>query len=83
MQRSVAQVAQWILLGLAAIIVVLLVTNEEYRLNFLSGPAIVKGALVAAIGIGIVLTYKGSGVINFANGAIAMYCAYFYSLLAT
>ena len=37
MQRSVAQVAQWILLGLAAIIVVLLVTNEEYRLNFLSG----------------------------------------------
>ena len=73
--------AQWILLGLATIIVVLLVTNEQYRLNFLSGPAIVKGALVAAIGIGIVLTYKGAGVINFANGAIAMYCAYFYALL--
>jgi branched-chain amino acid transport system permease protein len=77
----VTQVAQWILLGLACVIVVLLLTNEQYRLNFLQGPAIVKGALVAAIGIGIVLTYKGSGVINFANGAIAMYCAYFYALL--
>ena len=80
-QRSVAQVAQWILLGLASVIIVLLLTNEQYRLNFLQGPAIVKGALVAAIGIGIVLTYKGSGVINFANGAIAMYSAYFYVLL--
>jgi branched-chain amino acid transport system permease protein len=60
---------------------VVLLANKEYRANFLQGPAIVKGALVAAIGIGIVLTYKGSGVINFANGAIAMYCAYFYALL--
>jgi len=36
---------------------------------------------VAGIAIGIVLTYRGSGVINFANGAIAMYCAYFYASL--
>jgi branched-chain amino acid transport system permease protein len=81
MQRSATQVAQWILVALAAIIVVALLANEQYRANFVQGPAIVKGALVAAIGIGIVLTYKGSGVINFANGAIAMYCAYFYALL--
>ena len=31
-----------------------------------------EGALIAAIGLGVVLTYRGSGVVNFATGAMAM-----------
>ena len=41
--------------------------------------AIGSGAFVAAIGIAIVLTYRGSGVINFAAGAIATYVAFAYN----
>jgi branched-chain amino acid transport system permease protein len=37
------------------------------------------GALFATLSVGIVLTYRGSGVINLANGAIAMYIAYTYA----
>jgi branched-subunit amino acid ABC-type transport system permease component len=36
------------------------------------------GALIASIGLGIVLIYRGSGVINLATGAIAMVGAYFF-----
>jgi branched-chain amino acid transport system permease protein len=34
------------------------------------------GALIAVIGIGVVLTYRGSGVVNFANGVVAIFTAY-------
>src|SRR5689334_8436300 len=37
------------------------------------------GALVAAIALAVVLTYRGSGVVNFASGAVAMYAAYAYN----
>ena len=40
-------------------------------------------ALYAAIALGVVLTFKGSGVVNFANGATAMYVAYIYNDLRT
>ena len=42
---------------------------------------IAAGALIAAIALGVLLTYRGSGVVNFANGAIAMYIAYVYTVL--
>src|SRR3954465_15043927 len=35
-----------------------------------------SGALVAGIAIGLVVTYRGSGIINLATGAIAMVSAY-------
>ncbi|MDA8280018.1 MAG: ABC transporter permease [Actinomycetota bacterium] len=39
------------------------------------------GAIAALIGLGVLVGYRGSGVINFAQGAVAMYIAYvFYSL---
>lgn len=41
------------------------------------------GAIYAALGLSVVLTYRGSGVINFAYGAIAMYPAYVFSGLRT
>ncbi|MFG3289190.1 ABC transporter permease [Streptomyces sp. NPDC048179] len=36
------------------------------------------GALIAGIALGLVLTYRGSGVINVSAGATAMFGAYFY-----
>jgi branched-chain amino acid transport system permease protein len=36
------------------------------------------GALIASIALGVVLIYRGSGVINVAAGAIAMLAAYFF-----
>ena len=41
------------------------------------------GALIAGIAIGLVLTYRGSGVINLATGAIAMLAGYSYWSLKT
>src|SRR5882757_2840522 len=37
------------------------------------------GAVYAALALGIVLTYQGAGIINFAFGAIAMYPTYVYA----
>ena len=39
------------------------------------------GAVYGALGLGLVLTYRSSGVINFAHGAMAMYVAYVYDEL--
>ncbi|GAB91422.1 branched-chain amino acid ABC transporter permease/ATP-binding protein [Gordonia rhizosphera] len=40
-----------------------------------------NGAVYAAIGLALVMTFKSSGVVNFATGAVALYCAYTYALL--
>jgi branched-chain amino acid transport system permease protein len=40
-----------------------------------------SGGFYALMAIGIVIAYKGSGVINFAHGAIAMYVAFQFSYL--
>lgn len=42
-----------------------------------------NGAVYAAIGLALVLTFKSSGVVNFATGAVALYAAYTYALLRT
>lgn len=39
------------------------------------------GAVYGALGLGLVLTYRGSGVINLAYGAMAMYPTYVYAEL--
>ena len=41
------------------------------------------GALIAGIGLGIVLTYRGSGVINLATGAVSMVAGYLFFTLNT
>jgi len=71
----------WIVVGLAALTTVLVLAQTNYREQFLSGNGVAQGALIAAIALGVVLTYRGSGVVNFANGAIAMYIAYVYAIL--
>ena len=37
------------------------------------------GAIMAAFGLGLVITFQGSGVVNFAHGAMAMWIAYVYA----
>jgi branched-chain amino acid transport system permease protein len=41
------------------------------------------GSLIAGIAIGVVLTYRGSGIINLATGAVAMVAGYSYWSLKT
>jgi ABC-type branched-subunit amino acid transport system ATPase component/branched-subunit amino acid ABC-type transport system permease component len=40
-----------------------------------------SGAVYAALGIGLVVTYRSSGVVNLATAAIALYVAYTYAFL--
>ena len=39
------------------------------------------GAIYAALGVGLVVTFKGTGIINFAGGAMGMWSAYVYDEL--
>jgi sulfate-transporting ATPase len=40
-----------------------------------------NGGVFAALAMAVVVTYRSSGVLNFATGAQALYAAYTYSLL--
>ncbi|WAC56648.1 branched-chain amino acid ABC transporter permease/ATP-binding protein [Gordonia sp. SL306] len=40
-----------------------------------------NGAVYAALGLALVMTFKSSGVVNFATGAVALYAAYTYGFL--
>jgi len=40
-----------------------------------------SGAVYAALALGLVVTYRSSGVVNLATGAIALYVAYTYAFL--
>src|SRR6202042_3921247 len=37
-----------------------------------------SGAVYAILGLGLVLKYRSAGVVDFAHGAVAMFCAYVY-----
>ena len=54
---------------------------DKTRGRFVSGDGVAQGSLIAAIALGVVLTFRGSGVVNFANATIAMYVAYVYRML--
>src|SRR5918997_2982392 len=40
-----------------------------------------NGAVYAALALALVMTYKSSGVVNFASGAIGLYAAYTFAFL--
>jgi branched-chain amino acid transport system permease protein len=42
-----------------------------------------SGALIAGIALGVVLTYRGSGIINLATGGVAMFAGYCFWALTT
>ena len=66
-------------LGLAGVVLTLVLAVDDFRENFISGSGVAQGALIAAIALGVVLTHRGAGVVNFANATIAMYAAYVYA----
>lgn len=54
---------------------------SDYLFYLLLGSG--AGAIIAALGLGLVVTYQGAGVVNFAHGAMAMWAAYVYADLRT
>ncbi|PPJ25731.1 ABC transporter [Nocardia nova] len=40
-----------------------------------------NGAVYAALGLALVMTFRSSGVVNFSTGAVALYVAYTYGML--
>ncbi len=81
MRGSISKYAQVLVALVAGALVVWAAVDPDTRSKFLSGAGVAQGALIAAIALGVVLTYRGSGVVNFANSTIAMYVAYVYAVL--
>ena len=74
---------RWLVVVVGVLLLVQIMRIPDLRLHFVTGASLTQGALIAAIALGVVLTYRGSGVVNFATGAIAMYVAYVYTELRT
>lgn len=70
-----------IVTGLVLVAFALLATDKNALQATLLGAG--GGALIAALSIGVLVTYRGSGVINIATGAIAMYMSYVFNSLNT
>ena len=64
--------------GVAAAAAFVMLISDSKNLTQLA-LGVGSGALISAIAIAIVLTYRGSGVVNFATGAVALYVAYTYN----
>lgn len=69
----------YLALALGTVMVAQILRTDDLRVHFITGAALTQGALISAIALGVVLTYRGSGVVNFATGATAMYAAYVYT----
>ncbi len=80
-KRPASTYLRWVIAGVALALIAWAIIDPQTRDKFLAGSGVAQGALIAAIGLGVVLTYRGSGVVNFANSAIAMYIAYVYAVL--
>ena len=50
---------------------------SDYAFFLLLGAA--AGAIIAAFGLGLLITHQGSGVVNFAYGAMATWSGYVYA----
>lgn len=66
---------------LTVIVIALLASSNGALQGALLGAG--SGALIAALAIGVVVVYRGSGVINVASGAMAMYASYVFNSLNT
>jgi len=62
------------LLGVVLLVVILANADQSQAIALGIG----GGALIAAIALSVTLNYQGSGVVNFAAGAMAMYGGYIY-----
>ncbi|MEV4420956.1 ABC transporter permease [Patulibacter sp. NPDC049589] len=66
---------------IAVLAIVLLANDTQAIQSLLLGAG--SGSLIAALALGVVVTYRGSGVINIATGAMAMYATYVFNALNT
>ncbi len=78
---DIATLARRAAIGVALVALCVVLLSSTYRPIFLSGAGIAQGALIAAIALGVALTYRGSGVVNLANAVIATYAAFIYAVL--
>ncbi|MFM7126642.1 MAG: ABC transporter permease subunit [Actinomycetota bacterium] len=70
---------QKVLVGLLAVVVVFAVLYAwDARQLAPMFSNVGTGSLIAAIALGVVLTYRGSGVVNFANGVVTIFIAFWY-----
>ena len=65
----------------AALIIVRLITDTKVVSQLALGLG--TGALIAGIAVGVVLTYRGSGVVDFSKGAVAIFIGYVFHELRT
>ncbi|CAB4726043.1 unannotated protein [freshwater metagenome] len=79
--ERVAHYSRAVFLVVSFAVIAWAIIDPQTRTNFVSGSGIAQGALIAAIALGVVLTYRGSGIVNFSNSAVAMYVAYVYAVL--
>lgn len=68
-----------VVVGLVVVVGLLLASGKGTLQSALLGAG--SGALIAALALGVVVVYRGSGVINIASGAMAMYSAYVFNSL--
>jgi len=78
---SINTLIQRTAIAIAVVLLAIVLLSGTYRPIFLGGGGIAQGALIAAIAIGVQLTYRGSGVVNLANAVIATYVAFVYAVL--
>jgi branched-chain amino acid transport system permease protein len=77
-----AEVGRRVLIAVAVIVaLVALLTDKGAVQAVLLGAG--SGSLIAALALGVVVIYRGSGVVNIGTGAMAMYASYVFNGLNT
>jgi branched-chain amino acid transport system permease protein len=80
-RRPSAVVGKAISVAIVAFLIVIIVLHQNQLDGTILGLG--SGALIAGLALSIVVTYRGSGVVNFASGAVAMFSGYVFWGLRT
>jgi branched-chain amino acid transport system permease protein len=75
-RRTFTTPGRLVLMAAVVAFLVVLGLNQDQLNGVVLG--IGSGALIAGLALSIVVTYRGSGVVNFAAGAVAMYAGYVF-----
>ena len=77
--------ARTVWLAIGAVVVVLIVIRLATDTVLISQMALGlgTGSLIAGIALGVVLTYRGAGVVDFSKGAVAIFIGYVFHELRT
>ena len=73
----------WLVIGaVAAVLIVLRLATDTVLISQMA-LGLGTGSLIAGIALGVVLTYRGSGVVDFSKGAVAIFIGYVFHELRT